>query len=222
MPNRNGTWESMSKPGYPHESNESLTRSDSLCPAPKTWASLCRRDACQKMEQQSMLAPAMPAKTRPRTIRTHSRRLSEIEMLVMRENVLCQEEGDLTEAAEKLSAQNLFRGHIDARLQEVNEQIDAIGELLTHQTPETVREMRLMLECLEQLAGTTNEQTLKSSLEKIERISEAVRKALPDVPFLNYEEHGFAMSRKTRAILDDVESAKSGPVAVDLAQKIAA
>jgi hypothetical protein len=76
-----------------------------------------------------------------------SRRPSEIEILVMREGVLYQEQFDLTNAAEELSAQNLFRGDIDARLRQINEEVAAIGELLTHRTPETVREIGIMLRC---------------------------------------------------------------------------
>jgi hypothetical protein len=146
----------------------------------------------------------------------HSRRLSEIETLACRECVLLDENIALANAADELSAQNQFRGHIDDRLQKVNEQLDAISDLLSHQTPETVREMRLMLQLLEQLALTTDKHAWESHLEKIARISEAVRKALPDVPFLDHEQHGFVMSQKTRAILDGVASAKSGPAAVEI------
>jgi hypothetical protein len=74
-----------------------------------------------------------------------------------------------------------------------------------------------MLERLEILADTTDEQTLKSHVEKIRRISKGVRMALPDVPFLDYEQHGFTRSRETQSILDSIARAKEGPAAVDLA-----
>lgn len=161
---------------------------------------------------------------RSRTLRTHSRRLSEIETLACRECVLLEENIALANAADELSAQNLFRGHIDAQLQKVNEQLDAVGELLTHQAPETVREMCFMLEVLaeqaRQMAGATDEQAREARLAKVERIADAIRLALPDVPFLDHEQHGFAMSRETRALLNRVASAKSGPAAVEIAEPI--
>jgi hypothetical protein len=170
------------------------------------------------MDTKIMLDTAKPA---ARTLRTHSRRLSEIETLMCRECALLDENIALATAADELSAQNLFHGHIDARLQEVNEQLDAIAELLTHQTPETVRDMRLMQQHLEELAGATNEQTCQSRLRKIVIISESVRRALPDVPFLDHERQGFMMSQKTRTLLDHVASAKSGPVLAQIAEPAA-
>lgn len=156
-----------------------------------------------------MLDTAKPV-ARPRSLPTHSLHLSETERLFCREGLLIDEWNALNDAAKDLSPTDGYRRVIDARKKEIDAEVAAISDLVPQRTPETVREMRLMLEHLESLASSTDKHGWESRLDQIGYISDAVRKTLPDVPSLDHNEHGFVMSQETKSILDAIAKAKDG------------
>lgn len=158
-----------------------------------------------------MLDTTRKPAARPRHLRTRSRRPSEIERLHAKSKSLMIEFDMLDRAAGKIPKESLLRFSLEQRRDEVNEQDDAIRDLLTFERPGSLREIGILLNVLSfhVMSISADEEPSKASEEKALRIIEAIKDSLPNMPEV---QGGIAVSSVTDALLAEAATLMNGGV----------